>query len=599
MHKHQWRRIALIVAAVLVVIILVPLLFINTYLTPKLSKKLKAAVITASDGLYRIDFSKAELHVLQGKAVLYDITLLPDTAVYHRMKKQGTAPGELYELRVKQLLISDAHPFKLYFHKQLEIGEIILTNPGVQVSQYDRGDKKPAPKDSRTLYQKLSKSLRSIRVGAINLNDIQFSYKTFIGPKPETGMLRHMNLKVTDLLIDSATQHDRSRTLFCKEIETRLDHFHGTTADGLYQFKFRSIRLSTRLSRLTMTGLTMLPLPSKAFFAKSKLDHFNLYLDSVSVNDINLQSLRMTPDLDITKMTVSKGHFSIYPNPNVPPKKTDRIVTFPNSVLGHMKSILSVDTLNLQHIDVSYTEYNKASGEAGTITFNNTSARFLHISNKKEKVARYPWSTVHLTTYVMGKGKFNLAVGFKLNDNREPFNYTGHLGPIDLKDGNSVLMPLGLARAQSGNVQSLDFSVAGTQKTTKGKVTFLYNDLKVELLRHNEKGYSKRTLITLLANLIVLKNNNPDNAQTAPRSANVVFVRPASTPFFKSMWQTILSGIKPCAGLGKADAPPAKPLTEKEQKKQDKALKKAKKKADKAEKQFKKQQEEIRSKKAK
>ena len=117
MHKHKWRRVTLIVAAVLFVIMLVPLLFINTYLTPKLSKKLKAAVLTASDGLYRIDFSKAELQVLRGNAALFDITLTPDIAVYERMKKQGTAPGELYELRVKQLLILDAHLFKLIYTK--------------------------------------------------------------------------------------------------------------------------------------------------------------------------------------------------------------------------------------------------------------------------------------------------------------------------------------------------------------------------------------------------------------------------------------------------------------------------------------------------
>jgi hypothetical protein len=592
--KTRGWRIALIVFSVVVVIGLVPLLFINIYLTPKLSAKLKDAVLKGSDSLYKIDFGKVELHVLRGKAVLYDITLLPDTAVYHRMQARGTAPTELYELRVKQLLITDAHPFKLFFHKQLEIGQITLANPEVQVSQYKRNDDTPAKKDARTLYQKLSQSLHVIKVTAINLDEIRFTYKTFIGPKPETGVLQHMNLKATDLLIDSATQHDHSRVLFCKEIIARLDHFSGTTADGLYQFKFRSIRLSTRTSRLTLTGLTMLPISSKIFFAKSKLDHFNLYLDSVSVNDINFQSFRMRPDLEITKMTVSKGRFDIYPNPNRIVKKTDRKVTFPNYVIGHLKSILSVDTLDLQHINVTFTEYNKLSGQAGTVTFENTTARFLHISNKAEKVARYPVSTVHLTTYLMGKGKLDLNVGFHLNDEQERFHYTGHLGPIDLRGGNSALMPLGLAKAQSGSLQSLDFNIHASQKMSKGRVTFLYHDLKVELLRHNDDGYSKKGLITLVANLIVLKKDNPDDDQTAPRFADVVYVRPKNAPFFQSMWQTLLSGIKPCAGLGQSETKPdIQPLTNKQQRQQKRALKKARKAADKAEKKFKKQQEKV------
>ena len=67
---HKWRITAIVVSTIFVVF-LVLLLFLNSFLTPKLSDKLRSAVLTGSDSLYRIDFSKVELHVLQGKAVLY------------------------------------------------------------------------------------------------------------------------------------------------------------------------------------------------------------------------------------------------------------------------------------------------------------------------------------------------------------------------------------------------------------------------------------------------------------------------------------------------------------------------------------------------
>jgi hypothetical protein len=70
-------------------------------------------------------------------------------------------------------------------------------------------------------------------------------------------------------------------------------------------------------------------------------------------------------------------------------------------------------------------------------------------------------------------------------------------------------------------------------------------------------------------------------------------------PFFGSIWQAILSGIKPCAGLGKAQEKTATaPMTKKEQKTQDKALKKAKKNAAKEEHKFKKQQKKVAKKQA-
>ena len=100
----------------------------------------------------------------------------------------------------------------------------------------------------------------------------------------------------------------------------------------------------------------------------------------------------------------------------------------------------------------------------------------------------------------------------------------------------------------------------------------------------------------LLCLIIVVKTSNPDALGEILRSARMIFLRPKSYPFFKTLWAALLSGIKPCAGMGdtQKQAVP-KPLTKKEKRAKDKAVKKAlkeKKKADKAfRKKLKKQQQ--------
>ena len=593
---RKWRISIIIISGVLVLLLL-SLLFINSYLTPKLSSQLKSAVLKGSDSLYQVDFSHADLHLLRGKAVLYDVTLKPDTAVYHRMQREGRAPAELYELRVREIMINGAHPFKLYFHKQLDIGQITLANPEVQISKYIKVPADTLNKVSPTLYQKLSKTLKYIHVGGISLKGIHCVYQDCTGPKPQVFVLKEMNLEATDLLIDSVTQTDKTRSLFCRDIVTDLHHFKWATADGLYQFKVNSIRLSTRAARLTITGGEMQPIAAQSFFAnnKKKWDRYTLYLDKVTLNNFDYQNFRKRQDLNVAHMIVTKGFFEIYTNPNGPPKKTDRIVTYPNYVIRHLQTSLNIDTLDVKHMDVVLSMFNKKSMEAGSIKFSNTTGRLLNITNKKAIITQHPNSTADLTTYLIGKGKLDLFFTFSLIDPAYNYSYNGHLGPLDLQDGNSALMPLGLIKVQSGTERSLDFRMHSTNKLSTGKVTFLYNDLKIALLRHDQQqGYTKKSLISLFANLIVLKNNNPDNDRTSPRSANVVYVRPANIPFFGSIWQAILSGIKPCAGLGKAQEKTATaPMTKKEQKAQDKTLKKAKKNAAKEEQKFKKQQKKV------
>jgi len=516
--------------------------------------------------------------------MLYNITLTPDSQVYRQMKQRGKNPGNLFQLRVKRLLISDAHPFKLYFKKKLEIGLITLNNPEVQMSKYAQ---KPdtTKKDERTLYQKLSKSLKLVNVGTITLNNIKLVYIDYTGKKPATSKLNNMSLKAIDLLIDSATQTDTARTLYCKDIITQLSNFSGTTKTGLYTYKIKSVKLSTQTSRLTVAGIDLQPLPSKTFFAKSKEDLFMLHLDTLQLNNFDFQTYRKKQDIDVKKVIVTKGSFEVYSNPNPPVLTADRLITFPNWLIRQVKAGVNADTVEVKNIKVTYKEYNKKMAKTGAVWFANTYGSFYNITNKKHLLKNNSICTAKLSTYFMQRGKLSLVFNFNLTDAAYSYSYHGHLGPMNMEAANPAVMPLGMVRIDSGRLKGLDFSVHSTQKTSAGKVTVLYNDLKISMLgQGGGKTYAKKPLLSLFANGLIVKNNNPDKAGALPRVANVVFVRPANYPFFQTVWLTLLSGIKKCA-MGKAEPKEEnKPLTEKEKKKQEKELKKAQKKKEKEEK---------------
>src|ERR1700743_3013365 len=91
--KHKWQKISLAVFSGLILFILVAALFVNSYWSPVLENKVKDIVTTSSDSLYKADFSSAELHILRGTIVIFNITLKPDTAIYNLRKKQGLAPN--------------------------------------------------------------------------------------------------------------------------------------------------------------------------------------------------------------------------------------------------------------------------------------------------------------------------------------------------------------------------------------------------------------------------------------------------------------------------------------------------------------------------
>ena len=150
----------------------------------------------------------------------------------------------------------------------------------------------------------------------------------------------------------------------------------------------------------------------------------------------------------------------------------------------------------------------------------------------------------------MVKGKLNVAFYFNLTDKNHAYSYKGHMGPMDLTRINPAVMPMAMIKINSGKVKSFDFDIHADIHSSRGRVTLLYNDLKLTLLKPDTaKNKLKRmTIASFFANIFIIKHNNPDNEGETPRSFYVNYPREQDSPFFRSVWKTLLSGIRSCAG---------------------------------------------------
>lgn len=576
--KHKWQRRLLIFSLVIFGIVFLLAFLINYYWSPILANKVKSTVLTSSDSLYTVDFSDAELHIIRGEIDIYNITLKPDTAVYNRRKKNHLAPNNLVELHVKRITLSHIHPFKLYFEHKLDIGQIILKQPELDVSYQLNHTRDTVIKDRRTTWQKISKSLKSIHIGEILLNDVKFKYEDYSGNKVAISELKEMNLGATDLLIDSATQADKSRLLYCKNILAELNNYSGKTADRLYAYKMKYLRFSTQTSKLNIEGLDLQPVKAEVFFDKSFHDRFKIHLDSLQLNNFDFQLYHKYRILNASALILANGSVDIYNNPKRNPVTRDRVRTFPNFGIQQIKADLKIDTIKASHINISYTEIGKKSNLPGTISFNNTSGTFLNITTNKLALQKNNICAVQLASNFMNAGKLDARFTFNLTDTIEPYSYKGSLGPMNLQIVNPAIMPLALIKINQGKLTRLDFDITADSKVSKGRVALLYTDLKVTVLKADTSNDRLKhlTIASLFANIMVIKHNNPDTIGATPRSFFVNYERPKDSPFFKTIWHTLLNGIKPCAGLNAEMQKNVKAkISDIKQKKQQRIIKKA------------------------
>ncbi|MFD0750477.1 hypothetical protein ACFQZS_10010 [Mucilaginibacter calamicampi] len=573
------KRSRIIAAAIIipVVLLLVAALLINTLLSPVLARKVRNAVIKGSDSLYRADFSDAQLHILQGKVMLYNVSLIPDTAVYRRKMKLGTAPNNLIRLNARRIVVSEIHPFKLYFNKVIDIGRIAINSPHIQVSYALNHTKDTTEKDHRTAWQKLSKSFKSAHVGDIFLDNISFKYDDHSGNKVAVSEIKQMNLHAHDLLIDSATQTDRTRLLYCKDVSGDVENYSGRTANGLYTYSLKRLKLSTATAKVIITGFKFDPVEADVFFSKSRKDKFEVRLDSVQLNNFDFLSYHKYRSFAAGSIVINSGVLDLYNNPNKIKIYKEKLETFPNVALYKLNTDLKIDTIDIKKLNIAYSELGKKSHKTGTIVFAGTSAHIRNVTTNPNALNKDSIATAKINTWFMGKGKLNISFRFNLRASSAPYSIKGHLGPMSLQAVNKITMPLSMVKITEGTLKSYDFDIYGNAKISHGHIALLYNDVKVRLLRVNEDNllYSRKLIPTLFANLFIIKHNNPDKPGETPRTFNVVYSRPKDSPFFKTVWTTMLKGLKPTMGLDeKTESSVNKRMDDMNQKKKDRAQKK-------------------------
>ncbi|MES2425796.1 MAG: DUF748 domain-containing protein [Bacteroidota bacterium] len=548
--KHKKHKITLISLAVLLLLIFGLAFFLNRYWAPILSAKVKSVVLSSTDSLYKVNFSSAELDILEGEIIIHNIDLKIDTNVYNRRKAQHLAPNNLTELHVKRLILSHIHPFKLYFRHILDIDRISLSAPRVHMSYQLNHTKDTINKDRRTVWQKISKSLKYIHVGDIFLDDVKFKYDDYSGNKLLVSELKEMNLQANELLIDSVTQTDKSRLLYCKDIFAELNNYKGKTPNGLYAYSVKKLKISTRASQLNAEGLIFEPVNPHGFFNKTKKDRYTVHLDSLQLNNFDFLTYHKYRTLSASSLVINSGRVSLFNNPNKVPNNKDKVSGFPHVIIHQIGTDIRLDTVKVSHLNVSYSEYNKKTKQDGTIQFNNTGGTLLNITNNKTALQKNNLATVQLTSYFMSHGKLNISFSFNLTDKDAAYAYKVHLGPMDLGLINPATMPFAMVKITSGTLKSLDFDFKADSKTSKGKVVLLYNDLKINILKADTENQvlKNKVLISLYANLFILKHDNPDKESLIPRSFNVNYVRPKNSPFFKTIWKSLLIGLKPAVG---------------------------------------------------
>lgn len=548
--KQRWKKILVVIFIVFLFLITVVAYFVNRYWSPILADKVRSTVLNSTDSLYQAEFTDANLHIVQGKVVIHNFTIKPNLQVYQQKLKEGGAPNNLYTLKVKRIVFRHIHPLKLYYQSKLDIKQIVLSAPELDIVYRAAKSKDSATLNKRTAWQHIKSTLKSLHIGEILLNDVKLTYRDSAVKQACVSEFKEMNLLGKDLLIDSASQKDSSRFYCFKDIQLEFNNFSRPVADSLYNVNIKLLKYSALLRKLEAYHVALTPTPDSIKLQQKKRTIFSFNTDTLLANGLDFNQYYRQHKFYISRLAFLTGNLSVTANPAIQPKKTDRIATFPNVAIRQLKTDFKLDTIQLDKINITYKGYGKRSHKQGTVTFDKTSGYIFNVTNNPAALQKNNFASVQVRSWLMDEGALQANFNFNLTDSAHSYNYQGSVGAMDLEKLNKAVMPFGLVKITSGNLDKLSFDIKANRSLSEGNVSFLYHDLKLHILKMDtvSNRYKHRAIASLLANALIVKRNNPDRMGEAPRAVHITYVRQPDTSFFKTIWKTISNGIKASAG---------------------------------------------------
>lgn len=553
--KHRFLKLASGIVLVSAIVLVFFAWYLNRQWRPLLKQTIQNTLIDASDSLYQVDFKNIGVNILTGTVNIDSIYIRPNLRVYQQMRRKGIAPENIFELKVTKLILKKVNPIKVYRHRKLHIKDITIQEPSLTVYYARLKNKKVKEEDHRTAFERIKSILKELKVGTLFLADVDFKYVDQSLKVPKTICLSRMNIRMTDILIDSRSQNDSTRLFSTKDIQAEINDYVYATPDSMYHLDIKHAYLSTQKKQFVVSGIGLIPRYGDMAFSNQfdvQQERYQFLFDSVLLDKINFNKLIDSRSITTSKLQVLNGDFSVFLNRDKPQKNIDKGRNFPQLALKRIGWGINADTILLKNIDVSYTEYNPKTESKGMVVFSELNGNVLNVTNDSVAILKNHLTNADLETHLMGKGDLNIHLTFDLTDPLASFTYHGSLGSMNMSAINPITKPLAMLMTSSGKINQMDFDFKGDLNGAGGTLKLNYSNLNLVLMKRGERdNFKKMGLISLFANALLVDAANPTPNQPL-RVAHPYYKRPASASFFNLMWKAIYSGVKESVGITEA-----------------------------------------------
>ena len=422
--------------------------------------------------------------------------------------------------------------------------DIDVAEPELQMFIYAQKSEVPsAKKESKDIYSSLGGLSEIILIDNLNLKNANVDYN-YLGAGVDSvkQKLYDVNLSLNKLAFDS-----KKKSLLFDDIGFSTKNLSFPIDKGFYTVSIDYVNLLKRGEKLELNNVRMRsPYPKMEFAYRhtENKDWFDVSVGNVTVKGIDVPKFLSDKILNINDVQIVDVDLKNYKNQKiVTPQRISPIIY---EKLLKLPVKFSVNNMNVNNFAVTYDELAKNAKEPGVIFFTEMNGHFTGLTNIVNQPEQY--INLDVDGKFMGTGYFTATWKIPVDTNNDRFILNGHLHKFDLTELNQLIFPMANASVVSGTAQDTKFNMDASSVGGRINLSFLYNDLKISLMKEKDSVLVEDKLVTTLANWVI-RDNNPNNPKGKPRTVDIYVERNPYRSTFNYLWQMLQPSLAESAGV--------------------------------------------------
>ena len=428
-------------------------------------------------------------------------------------------------VNVEKLKISDISYWNYLFNEEIHIENISLESP--TIAHYENRIEKN--EDSRR--NSFVSIYKPIIIENLKINNTKLAI--FEKGKDSTKLYTNgLSVELDGIKIDKKTitqkipieyktYKAKSDTVFVK-----VGPYENLTAKGFRienrNAKFNDLTLKTKYSKRKLSRLIT-----------KERDHYNLSLNSVSINSIDFGFKHNRFFVKSTMISLTAPSLEIYRDKLV----VDDLKTKPlySKMLRDLPFELTVDSLKITDGKIKYEERQNAENMGGSINFENLNAEMANVSNTYKSPTK---TEIEIKSNFMGKTPITVNWSFDVQNMEDQFQFRAEVGQLVAERLNSFTEP-NLKVMLEGNTNKTYFTIDGNNTSSTIDMKINYSDFKVTLLQKD--GKDKNKFLSTIANIFISKNSEKKDEFYKEGKANAT--RNKSKSVFNFLWINVKEAL--------------------------------------------------------